>query len=144
MLRDFAHQGLAARKELGTVGLWCKLHGESFLTAGMHHLECQFEFDAAREQLAAAGVATMDPFTDFPFLRQAFTEGERWSIDPDHLEQLTQQGWLSPEQAANFAQKGAIGSHLEILERNQGYKGFNQTGVSDIIQRTDPRLQSLD
>jgi hypothetical protein len=34
---------------------------------------------------------------------------------------------------------GAIGSHLENLERNDGYKGFNQTGVSDIIARTDPR-----
>jgi hypothetical protein len=32
-----------------------------------------------------------------------------------------------------------LGSHLEILERNDGYKGFNQTGVSDIIARTDPR-----
>jgi hypothetical protein len=34
---------------------------------------------------------------------------------------------------------GAIGSHLENLERNDGYKGFNQQGVSDIISKTDPR-----
>ena len=31
------------------------------------------------------------------------------------------------------------GSDPVILERNEGYKGFNQTGVSDIISRTDPR-----
>ena len=37
---------------------------------------------------------------------------------------------------------GAIGSHLENLERNDGYKGFNQHGVSDIISRTDPRKQN--
>ena len=37
--------------------------------------------------------------------------------------------------------EGAIGSHLEILERNDGYKGFNQTGISQIIRRTDPRTQ---
>jgi hypothetical protein len=28
---------------------------------------------------------------------------------------------------------------LEILERNDGYKGFNQTGISEIITATDPR-----
>jgi hypothetical protein len=28
---------------------------------------------------------------------------------------------------------------MEILERNDGYKGFNQTGISEIITRTDPR-----
>ena len=33
----------------------------------------------------------------------------------------------------------AIGSHLENLERNDGYKGFNQQGVSEIITNTDPR-----
>ena len=33
----------------------------------------------------------------------------------------------------------SLGSHLEILERNDGFKGFNQTGVSEIILKTDPR-----
>lgn len=136
---DFAHEGLSARDNLGTVGLWCRLHGESFLRAGMHHLECQFDFDAVRRQLADEGIATMDPFTDFPFLRQAFTEGERWSIDTDRLNWLVRDECITPEQAEEFRQHGAIGSHLEILQRNDGYKGFNQTGVSDIIRRTDPR-----
>ena len=35
---------------------------------------------------------------------------------------------------------GAVGSHLENLERNDGFKGFNQTGVTEIIKETDPRL----
>lgn len=136
---DFAHQGLAARRDLGTVGLWCKLHGEAFLSAGMHHLECQFDFDACRAQLAQAGVETMKPFTDFPFLRQAFTEGETWQIQPNRLESLVSAGSITEDQSEAFARDGAIGSHLEILERNDGYKGFNQTGISDIIQKTDPR-----
>ena len=46
---DFAHQPLPDRDHLGTVGLWCELHGEAFLQAGMHHLEAQFDFDAARD-----------------------------------------------------------------------------------------------
>jgi len=138
---DFAHQGLVERKELGTVGLWCQLHDESFLGAGMHHLECQFDFDAVREQLAELGIETMAPFTDFAFLRQAFTQGERWMIKPDRLQKLVQMQQIQPHQAKEFQRQGAIGSHLEILERNDGYKGFNQTGVSDIIHRTDPRIQ---
>ncbi len=136
---DFAHEGLSPRDDLGTVGLWCRLHGESFLQAGMHHLECQFDFDAVRRQLAIDGIKTMDPFTDFSFLRQAFTEGERWSIDENRLQSLVQDNSITEQQAAEFRQHGAVGSHLEILERNDGYKGFNQTGVSDIIRRTDPR-----
>jgi hypothetical protein len=136
---DFAHEPLEERDELGTVGLWCELHGEAFLQAGMHHLECQFDFDAARKQLAAAGVETMAPFTDFAFLRQAFTRGEMWPVDPKRIERLLAEGRISAEQADRFRREGALGSHLEILERNDGYKGFNQTGVSEIIARTDPR-----
>jgi hypothetical protein len=137
---DFAHQPLAERDELGTVGLWCRLHGEAFLAAGMHHLEAQFDFDAARQQLADAGVETMAPFTDFPFLRQAFTGGEIWQVDPVRIDALLAEGLITDDQAEKFRREGAIGSHLEILERNDGYKGFNQTGVSDIIRRTDPRF----
>ncbi len=136
---DFAHLGLAPRAELGTVGLWCQLHGEAFLSAGMHHLECQFDFDRAREQLARTGIETMTPFTDFPHLRQAFTTGEVWRVNPLMIDSALVAGQITPEQADQFRREGAIGSHLEILERNDGYKGFNQTGVSDIIARTDPR-----
>jgi len=38
-----------------------------------------------------------------------------------------------------FFTEGAIGSHLENLERKQGFKGFNQDSVSAIIKATDPR-----
>jgi hypothetical protein len=136
---DFAHEGLPPRQQLGTVGLWCKLHGEAMLHAGLHHLECQFDFDAARAQLAQAGIETMAPFTDFPFLRQAFTVGEQWAVEDRHLDYLVQGGWITQDQAYVFMLDGARGSHLEILERNDGYKGFNQTGISEIIALTDPR-----
>ncbi len=139
---DFAHEGLEARPELGTVGLWCKLHGEAFLQAGMHHLECQFDFDEARRQLAEGGIETMAPFTDFAYLRQAFTEGETWPVAEARIEAAREGGFISNEHANRFRQAGSIGSHLEILERNEGYKGFNQTGVSEIIRETDPRRQT--
>jgi hypothetical protein len=140
LLIDFAHEPLPERKELGTVGLWCALHGESFLEAGMHHLECMFDFNALKEQLERDhGVGVMKPFTDFPYLKQAFTVGERWPVRAERIAALLERGQITPEQAEKFRTEGAIGSHLENLERNQGFKGFNQTGVSEIIAATDPR-----
>ena len=138
---DFAHEGFAAEKDdAGTIGLWCDLHGEAFLQAGMHHLECIFDWHALKDQLALeAQIRTMDPFTTFPYLRQAFTQGERWPVDPRRTELALSRGHITAAQAENFRAFGAVGSHLENLERNDGFKGFNQTGVSQIIAKTDPR-----
>lgn len=138
---DFAHEGFEPRDELGTVGLWCALHGEAFLEAGMHHLECQFDFSAARDVLESNGVLSMDPFTDFAFLKQCFTNAEIWKVGEDRLETLVAKKSISKDQAEKFRLNGAVGSHLEILERNDGFKGFNQSGVSKIIAKTDPRKQ---
>jgi hypothetical protein len=139
---DFAHGQLRPRDQLGTVGLWCTLHGEAALQAGMHHLEAQFDFTGAREQLERAGVKSMEPFTNFPFLRQSFTQGENWLVEPQRIAAALAAGYITEKQAAQFATRGAIGSHLEVLERNEGYKGFNQTGISQIIRHTDPRTQA--
>ncbi len=136
---DFSHGPLPFRKELGTVGLWCALHGEAFLQAGMHHLECQFDFNAARDQLKPHGVDSMKPFTDFAFLRQAFTKGDVWPVAEARIAKLLKEGRITPEQATKFRTDGALGSHLEILQRDDGYKGFNQTGINEIILKTDPR-----
>jgi len=137
--QDFAHDPLPESGKLHTVGLWCGLHGEAILEAGLHHLECQFDFDAARAQLHTCGVETMLPFTDWPFLKQAFTQGEHWTVRTERLNALLQAGLITQQQADVFADQGAVGSHLEVLQRDQGYKGFNRSGISEIITRTDPR-----
>ncbi len=136
---DFAHKPLPDRQEMGTVGLWCALHGESMLTAGLHHLASRFDFDAVTVHLAKQQVVMMRPFSDFPYLRQAFTQGERWQVAPDRLEHLVSSGLIDEVQRNEFRDKGAIGSHLENIQRGEGFKGFNQQTVSDIIRRTDPR-----
>jgi len=142
LFNDFAHEPLPARDSLGTVGLWCGLHGDSLLQAGMHHLECQFDFDELTDQLeSSANVRVMKPFTDFTYLRQAFTEGERWAVAEKRIARLLAQHLITEQQAEQFRAHGAIGSHLENLERNDGFKGFNQQGVSEIIAATDPRKQ---
>jgi hypothetical protein len=138
---DFAHQVLPDLPRPGTVGLWVALHGESILEAGMHHLEAQFDFDYLRDGLKAeAGIETMAPFSNFPFLRQAFTAGERWPVSRHRADRALQLGWINAEQHEKFLKEGTIGSHLENLERREGYKGFNQQAVSAIIAATDPRL----
>ena len=47
----------------------------------------------------------------------------------------------SRAQADGFIRDGALGSHLENLERRGGFKGFNQKSVSAVISATDPRKQ---
>lgn len=141
---DFPHIGLEPKNELGTVGLWCGLHGESMLAAGMHHLECTFDFTGLAEQLEReAGIGMMKPFSSFDHLKQQFTQGERWDVDPRRVESLRAAELVTDEQAKTFVKEGAIGSHMENLERNDGFKGFNQTGITEIISETDPRRQTV-
>jgi hypothetical protein len=141
---DFPHRGLKHRADLGTVGLWIGLHGESILQAGMHHLEARFDFEKLRNDLPDFGVSVMKPFSDFPFLKQAFTTGEIWHVERKRLERLLKDGSITKEQYDGFVEKGAIGSHLENLQRNQGFKGFNQKSVTAIIKATDPRTYKVE
>jgi len=135
---DFSHRPLPPRRELSTVGLWCALHGESMLGAGLHHLAGRFDFEAVGAGLAGWGVRMMRPFSEFSYLRQAFTEGERWKVAPERLARLVAAGQISDAQRASFVERGVVGSHLENIQRGEGFKGFNQQMVSDIIRRTDP------
>lgn len=139
---DFSRLPLPPSPRPGTIGLWTALHGESFLEAGMHHLECRFDHALLRDQLALEGIGTMKPFSDLPFLKQAFTEGERWPVRPDRVQSLLDAGAIDASQASHFLAEGAIGSHLENLQRKGGFKGFNQKSVSAIIAAVDPRLMT--
>jgi len=106
-------------------------------------LEARIEFGAVRDKLASEGVSTMKPFSDFEFLKQAFTEGERWPVDSNRIQHLLDRGLITVEQSETFRRTGAVGSHLENLQRKGGFKGFNQKSVSVIIEATDPRALAL-
>lgn len=138
---DFSSHRLPPATKLGTVGLWVGLHGESFLGAGMHHLEARFDYQLLREQLKAEGINTMNPFSNFEFLKQAFTEGERWQVSHSRAEKLFAAKLITAEQFDKFVKEGALGSHLENLQRHGGFKGFNQKSVSAVIAATDPRRE---
>jgi hypothetical protein len=137
---DFAHLPLEPRQEFGTVGMWTALHGESMLSAGLHHLAARFDFEGVRAGLAEWDVGMMKPFSEFSYLQQAFTRGERWDVDPGQLKRLIVAGRIDANLREQFLERGAVGSHLEDIQRAEGFKGFNQQAVSDIISRTDPRI----
>lgn len=136
---DFSSAPLQDASTLGTIGMWCALHGDSILSAGMHHLEGQFEFDQLRIDLDTLGIGHMKPFSDFAHLRQAFTTAEKWPVAQERLDALVAAGHLAAEKAQEFAHVGAAGSHLENLQRREGFKGFNQHSVSITMKATDPR-----
>jgi hypothetical protein len=135
---DFATQKLEPLDKMGTVGLWVGLHGESLLDAGMHHLAVGSDFEGMRQSLKSQNVPSMNPFSNFEFLKQSFTEAERWMPPKGRLTRLLESKLISESNASRFAEQGAVGSHLEIIQRNQGFKGFNQKSVSVIIRMTDP------
>ena len=130
---DFAHQPLSALEKLG----------QSLANAGMHHLEAQFDFSLLESALTEQGVAMMPPFSDFSYLKQAFTVGEMWPVASQRIQRLLQEKLITQDQAGRFLQEGALGSHLENLQRNEGFKGFNQKNVSSIIKETDPRRLAI-
>jgi hypothetical protein len=139
---DFSHDGFGEKEQtLGTVGLWIGLHGESILQAGMHHLEARFDFARLAQDLQKQGLGLMPPFSDFGFLKQAFTVGEVWPVERRRLEKLLEEKYITRDQFEKFLGEGAIGSHMENLERDQGFKGFNKASVAKIIAETDPRRQ---
>ena len=114
---------------------------KSYLQGGMHHLEARFMFDKLKSDLEQQGVAVMTPFSYFDFLKQAFTQGDTWKVDKTRLDRLIARGSINKEQYGKFLKEGAIGSHMENLERDQGFKGFNKASVTKIISETDPRKQ---
>jgi hypothetical protein len=136
---EFSREGLKDRDQLGTVGLWCALHGDSILQAGMHHFAARFDFERLIADLARSGVGYMAPFSNFPYLKQAFSVAERWEVDPARVEKLIKTKSITSEQGERFLDQGAVGSHIENIERREGYKGFNRKNVSAIIRQTDPR-----
>ena len=136
---DFTRYELKQITHMGTVGLWVGLHGESIFQAGLHHLAARFDFEKLRTDLKQQGVNTMSPFSYFEFLKQAFTEGETWTVNKKRLDEVLVRGFITKAQYETFLGNGAVGSHLENLQRTQGFKGFNQQSVSAIIKATDPR-----
>lgn len=136
---DFSHLPLKPLPKARRAGLWCAMHGESMLEAGLNHIACLYDQKTLRKQLMQSGIRMMAPFSDYPELYQELTRGQWWPVDPARIDALELGGHLSSDEAENFRLNGAIAAHLENIERNDGFKGFNQPGIDGVLRIIDPR-----
>ena len=136
---DFAHRPMQPLERHRRAGLWCVMHGESMLEAGLNHVAGLHDQRALRAQFAGLGQRMMAPFSDFPVLYQELTEGEWRAVDPDRIDALERDGQLDAAEAEDFRSRGAICAHYENIERNDGFKGFNRPGIDGVLSVLDPR-----
>lgn len=136
---DFAHEALPALPRHRRAGLLSALLGESILEAGLNHVAGLYDQQRFRAQLLQAGFATMAPFTDFPHLYQELTTGDWVAVDPGRVDALERAGHIGADEAERLRTAGSILSHLENIERNDGFKGFNREGIDSVLRKLDPR-----
>jgi hypothetical protein len=136
---DFAHEALPPLDKHRRAGILCALHGESILEQGLNHVACFFDQKMMRDQMAALGIRMMPPFSDMPHLYQELTHGDWAAVDPARVDALEAAGHLPSDEAQAIRTGGAIITHLENIERNDGYKGFNKPGIDGVLQKLDPR-----
>jgi len=122
---------------LGPVGTWCAVHGDSVLAAGMHHLAVRCRFDDY--PTVHPGIDLQPPFSELDDLRQRFTAPDPWPVDAARVRSLLDHGDLTDAAAERLISGTVPGSHLELIERRFGFKGFNQTSVSRTITDNDLR-----
>lgn len=136
---DFAHQPLPELPRHRRAGILSLLHGESILECGLNHVAALYDQQALRSQLEAEGIAMMNPFSSFPFLYQELTVGAPAPVDPARVDRLEREGHLTADEAEAIRLNGYIATHLENIERNHGYKGFNKPGIDGVLRALDPR-----
>ena len=139
---DFAHDPLPELDRHRRAGLVSALHGESILEAGLNHVAGLYDRKALHGQLEQAGFGLMAPFSDTNRLYQELTEGSWAAVDPARVDRLEAEGHLDADQAEDIRLNGAILSHLENIERNDGYKGFNKPGIDGVLRKLDPRART--
>ncbi len=138
---DFAHAPLPPLPKLRRAGILSVLHGESILECGLNHVAALYDQRALRGQLEREGLRMMNPFSNFPFLYQELTTGDWAAVDPARVDALEASGDLTAAEAEDIRLNGYIATHLENIERNDGYKGFNKPGIDGVLRALDPRAE---
>lgn len=136
---DFAHSDLPALPRHRRAGVLSALLGESILEAGINHIAGLYDQREFRRQIHALRISTMEPFTDFQHLYQELTEGDWVAVDPLRVDRLERGGHIEAVEAEALRLNGTILSHLENIERNDAYKGFNRDGIDAVLRKLDPR-----
>jgi hypothetical protein len=141
---DFAHEPLPELDRHRRAGVLSALHGESILEAGLNHVAALYDQRTLRDQLGRDGIQMMQPFSNYPHLYQELTLGDWAAVEPARVDALEAGGHIGPEEAERIRLNGAIISHLENIERNDGFKGFNKPGIDGVLRKLDPRAYADD
>lgn len=136
---DFAHEPLPPLKKHRRSGVLSVLHGESILEAGLNHVAGLYDWRTMHQLLSDEGIAFMAPFSNFKHLYQELTIGDWGAVDPKRVDALEAGGHIGADEADKLRQEGAIVTHLENIERNDGFKGFNREGIDGVLRKLDPR-----
>jgi hypothetical protein len=136
---DFAHEALPALAKHSRAGLLSELLGESILEAGLNHVAALYDNRTLRTQLSDRGIEMMAPFTDWPHLYQELSTGDWMAVDPMRVDRLEAEGHIGADEAERLRLEGSIVTHLENIERNEGFKGFNREGIDSVLRKLDPR-----
>lgn len=139
---DFVEDALPPLDRHRRAGLISVMHGESILEAGLNHVAGLYDQRALRSQLEREGLRMMQPFSDFPHLYQELTEGDRAAVDPARVDGLVAGGHMTEAEGERVRLNGAVAAHLENIERNDGYKGFNRPGIDGVLRKLDPRARA--
>jgi hypothetical protein len=110
----------------GAAGLWSALHGESLLDGGLQRLGCRFDRGAIARLLRADAIDLLAPTSSRAAFFQQPTAAEVHPVDPKRVARLERAEFLNADQARVFAQEGALGAQMVIVERNDGFTGFDQ------------------
>ncbi len=129
------------QKTLGTVELWVRLHGESMLGAGLHHMAARYSFLKLQGALEKKGIRFRPPFSFFEDLKQAFSEGEKRRVSESHAKPLFESKKITPAQYREYTTQGALYTHLENIQRGNGFKGFNPHSVDKTLRDTGKGLR---
>lgn len=136
---DFAAEMLPDLLRHRRAGLLSELLGESMLEAGLNHVAGLYDNASLRAQLEREGIGFMAPFSDFAHLYQELTTGDWSAVDPRRVDALESAGHIDPSEAEKLRLEGSIVTHLENIERNDGFKGFNREGIDSVLRKIDPR-----
>ena len=139
LLVDFAHEELPELPKHRRAGLVSALLGESILEAGLNHVAALYDQNLFRSQMQALGIGMMPPFSSFPHLYQELTTGDWFPVDPTRVDELERAGHINAAEAERLRLDGTVATHLENIERNDAYKGFNREGIDNVLRKLDPR-----
>lgn len=105
-----AEAGLSPLTWLGPPGLWCGLHGESLLEAGLCCVSAAYDLSALPHDVDTAAQSARARL-------RAAMHGEHQAVDPRRVATLERARYIPRPQAEMHSLYGAVGAQFEAFQR---------------------------